>query len=246
MALREELEKQGNRLFRWRSYLPLFLIGIMFIGLRHFEYPGHRHFMDQVWEILCIIVAFFGLGIRVLTIGYTPKNTSGRNTSQQIADTLNITGMYSIVRHPLYVGNFFCWLGISLFVRLWWISLLIILVFWLYYERIIFAEEEYLRRKFGEQYEQWANTVPAFIPRIAQWIPPTLTFSLKNVLKREYSGLFAIITSFTALEILGDIIAEGQLEIDLMWMSLFAIGLLIYIVLRLLKKKTNILHVDGR
>jgi protein-S-isoprenylcysteine O-methyltransferase Ste14 len=246
MALREEFERQGKWLFRWRSYLPLFLIGLMLIGMRHFEYPWHSHLLDQLWEILCIIIAFFGLVIRALTIGYTPKNTSGRNTSQQIADTLNTTGMYSIVRHPLYVGNFFCWIGISMFVRVWWINIITILIFWLYYERIIFTEEEFLRRKFGEQFEEWAKKTPAFLPRISSWISPPLPFSFKNVLKREYSGLFAVIASFTVLEIIGDIIAEGKFELDIMWMIVFFVALIISIILRILKKKTKFLHIDGR
>jgi len=28
MALREELEKNGNYLFRWRSYFPLVMVGL--------------------------------------------------------------------------------------------------------------------------------------------------------------------------------------------------------------------------
>lgn len=246
MALREEFENQGNWLFRWRSYLPLLLIGVILIGLRHFEYPGQSHRLDQLWEIACIAISLLGLGIRAFTIGHAPKNTSGRNTSKQVAETLNVTGIYSLVRHPLYVGNFFCWLGISLFVRIWWINLITIFIFWLYYERIMFAEEEFLRKKFGEQYEQWAKKTPAFFPRFSNWIPPDLPFSLKNVFKREYSGFFAIIASFTFLEIIGDIFAEGRLEIDLMWTILFFLGLIVYVVLRFLKKKTKFLHIDGR
>ncbi|GAK52718.1 hypothetical protein U14_03973 [Candidatus Moduliflexus flocculans] len=246
MTLRKTLEEEGNWLFQRRSYLPVFLMGIMLIGLNQFEYAGHSHFMDQFWELFCMFVAFFGLGIRAFTIGQTPKNTSGRNTSRQIADTLNTTGMYSIVRHPLYVGNFFCWLGISLFTRLWWVSFITILVFWLYYERIIFAEEEYLRRKFGEQYEQWANHVPAFIPKFSYWIPAALPFSFRNVLKREYSGLFAIIISFVVLEMFGDLAAEGRIRLDPMWMAIFSTGFLFYSILRIFRKKTRLLHANGR
>ena len=62
-------------------------------------------------------MSFFGLGIRVFTVGFTPKNTSGRNTAEQIADVLNTSGIYSMVRHPLYVGNFFMWLGIGLLTQ---------------------------------------------------------------------------------------------------------------------------------
>ena len=38
------------------------------------------------------------------------------------------------------------------------------LLFWLYYERIMFAEERFLERKFGEHYVRWSNSISAFIP----------------------------------------------------------------------------------
>ena len=246
MPLREEFERMGNWLFRWRSYLPLLLAGIILIEMRNFSYPGYSHRWDQIWEIICLTISSFGLGIRLYTVAYTPKGTSERNTCRQEAEILNITGMYSIVRHPLYLGNFFCWLGISMYPRLWHISVIFILVFWLYYERIMFAEEEFLRRKFGQQYEKWANQTPAFLPRLRNWVPNVLPFSLRNVLKREYSGLFAIIGSFTFLEIIGDIYAQKELELDLMWVVLFLSGLTSYVTLRTLKKKTRFLNAEGR
>ncbi len=100
-----------------------------------------------------------------LTVGFAPKNTSGRNTAAgQMADELNVTGIYSIVRHPLYVGNFFMWLGPVLFLRSVWFTIVFCLVYWLYYERIMFAEEQFLRRKFGDAYDKWSEKVKAFIP----------------------------------------------------------------------------------
>ena len=36
MALREELRKQGNWLFRWRSYLPLIMIVIVLLAMSYF------------------------------------------------------------------------------------------------------------------------------------------------------------------------------------------------------------------
>lgn len=246
MPLKEEFEKSGNWLFRWRSYLPLLLIGILMVGLREFEYPGQSEIMDDLWEIICLAISFSGLGIRIFTIGHTPKRTSGRNTSKQVADTLNTTGIYSLVRHPLYLGNFFIWLGISLFAHLWWLTLICILVFWVYYERIMFAEEAFLRNKFGSDYENWAGNTPAFIPKMRGWKKPDLPFSVKNVLKREYNGFFGIIIMFTLLEVAGDYFAEGRFELDLMWGIISGIGFTIFIILRTLKKKTNILSEKGR
>ncbi|MGB8874133.1 MAG: hypothetical protein WCC75_12145, partial [Desulfobaccales bacterium] len=45
--------------------------------------------------------------------GLPPRGTSGRNTQGQVAETLNTTGIYSLVRNPLYLGNFLIWLGLS-------------------------------------------------------------------------------------------------------------------------------------
>src|SRR5690554_7017051 len=119
MPLQEELEKQGVWLFRYRSILPvaILLIGT-FLYLRTEIYPETFFLEDTPYELyyesVCLIISLAGLGIRIYTVGHTPQNTSGRNVKGQLADSLNTTGMYSIVRHPLYLGNFFMWLGPAL------------------------------------------------------------------------------------------------------------------------------------
>jgi len=246
MALREEFESTGNWLFRWRSYLPLMMIGISLLALREYEYPGHSEYIDHLWEAFCLVVCFIGLGIRAFTVGHTPKGTSGRNTREQVADTLNTSGIYSVVRNPLYLGNFFMGLGLALFAHLWWLTLIYILSFWLYYERIIFAEEEYLRNKFGDEYLAWANVTPVLIPKLSNYRKPCLPFSLRNVLRREYNGFFVVIVVLFILEVAGDLFYNGKIEIDLMWCVLLFIGFIIWITLRILKKYTALLNVEGR
>jgi protein-S-isoprenylcysteine O-methyltransferase Ste14 len=246
MTLRHNFEKAGNWLFRWRSYLPLGMLGLMLIIIQDFTYIGNSHQLDMLWEGLCLTISLFGFGIRIYTIGHVPKGTSGRNTKAQRAAELNTTGIYSIVRHPLYMGNFFIYLGISLFVHIWWFTLLYILAFWIYYERIMFAEEAFLRETFGEVFETWAAETPACIPDFKKWNSPILPFSFKHVLNREYSGFFGIIATFTILDVVGDSVATGKIAIDGMWSAIFTLGLLTYVTLRTLRKKTNILQVDGR
>jgi hypothetical protein len=179
-------------------------------------------------------------------VGYVPKNTSGRNTTIQRAHTLNTTGMYSIVRHPLYVGNFFMLFGIVLLPKVWWFILIMVLMFWLYYERIIFAEEEFLRKQFGAMFCEWAAKTPAFFPKVSRWRPPNLPFSFKIVLKREYSGFFGLIATFTGIEYIRDLITKGTLELNQGWTWCFLFGGIIYLILRTLRKKTSLLHVEGR
>jgi protein-S-isoprenylcysteine O-methyltransferase Ste14 len=245
MALREELEKAGHWLFRWRSYLPLLVIGLSLIAFREFEYPFGSQMWDDLWEIFCLTVSMVGITLRALTVGFVPEGTSGRNTKSQVAEELNTTGMYSVVRNPLYLGNFIIWLGISLLVRLWWFSLIVIFIFWLYYERIIFAEEEFLRSKFGRLYLEWTEKTPVFLPELCRWRKPNLSFSLRTALKGEYSGFFAIIATFTFLEVMGDYFAAGVWEFDTMWQIIFFSGLFIYISLRIMKK-SNLFDVKGR
>ena len=247
MDLKEEFTKSGEWLFRWRSYLPLLLIGLFLGAFAGYRHPCGSHTWERIWGLFCLAVSLSGLGVRILTGGYVPSGTSGRNTAKgQIAQVLNTTGVYSLVRHPLYLGNFLIWLGISLVIRVWWFTLLIVLIWWLYYERIMFAEENFLQQKFGAAFTEWANKTPAFIPRGSNWTRPELPFSWKTVIGKEYSALFAIIVVFTLFDIAGEFLLYGQPGIDPMWAIIFCIGLVVYVTVRFIKKRTGWLQVEGR
>lgn len=250
MALIEEMEKSGNWLFRWRSFLPLVLY-VMAIVVIFAGWDDMTNHHDLSWSIICLAVSLFGQIIRAITIGFTPRGTSGRNTAAgQVAEALNTRGIYSVVRHPLYLGNFFMWMGIVLYVGNWWFSVLCVFLFWLYYERIMFAEEAFLRRKFGQTYLNWAEKTPPFIPRFSSWANNQVDFSMRNVLKREYSGFFAIFVSFALLNAMKNYLEfemwDLEFLIDPLWMVLVPIAFLIFAVLRTLKKTTRVLHVEGR
>lgn len=245
MTLRENMESSGTWLFRWRSFLPLFLIAPFFFVFRDYH-PYQSQRLDQIWEIGCLSISLLGLGIRFFTVGSVPKGTSGRNTKRVKGDSLNTTGIYSIVRHPLYLGNFIIGLGTSLFFQLWWLTALFVLVFWIYYERIIFAEEEFLRKAFREKYLKWAHETPTFLPRLKNWKPPELAFSFRIALRKEYNTFMAIIASFASLEILGDLFSFGRLVLDRLWLVLLLSSVLVYAVLRMIDKKTKLFRIDGR
>lgn len=245
MALREEFRTNGNWLFRHRSYLPLLFFPVIFMEIRHFN-PGQYNQMDLIWELACLVISFFGLGIRIFTIGYVPQKTSGRNTTKQIADVLNTTSIYSVVRHPLYLGNFLMWLGIILFVRSWWLDLVFMLAYCLYYERIMYAEEEFLRQKFGDTYTEWAVKTPAFLPNFYNWQSPKFPFSWRAVLKNEYRGLAGIIFMFILLKMISNFFINGKLELEWPWVEILIGNILLYIIIYLLAKKTRFLHVEGR
>lgn len=244
MALVHEFERSGNWLFKRRGWLPLFifipsLVYIYLSGGENLEYK-------PAIEISCLAVSLLGQVIRAVTVGRTPKNTSGRNTNKQVAESLNTTGIYSVVRHPLYLGNFFMWLGPVIFLRSAWIFIIFCLAYWLYYERIIFAEEQFLRNKFGESYDRWSERVPSFIPSFRSYTGSDLPFSMRNVLKREYNGFGAIFLVFALLDIARNYTLEGRLDVHPLWAILLAFGFLTWLILRILNKRTTLLTVRGR
>lgn len=246
MALQEEFESLGNRFFRWRSYLPLFM-GVLFLAaLLSYRHPEAPPAAGRAWQGFCLLVSAAGLAIRFFTVGFAPRGTSGRNTLGQVAEVLNTSGMYSLVRHPLYLGNLIIWLGLALFLKIWWVLVIVVMAFALFYERIIFAEERFLREKFGDDFLTWAAVTPAIMPRLKNWRPPELPFSWKSALSREYSSFFAAIASFTVLALIRDSLCRGSLFLDPIWLKIFIISLIIYLGLRTLKKKTRILSTTDR
>lgn len=228
--------------------MPLLVIPLFIMALRKarvLEYILGDSATDY-WETLSIFISFLGLGIRCFTVGYVPRGTSGRNTKSQSAESLNTTGMYSILRHPLYVGNFIIVFGITLFIQVWWFALIVWAGFWLYYERIIFSEEEFLRKKFGTSFIIWAEKTPILFPKFKNWKKPGLPFSLKTVLRREFSTFFSIIAVFFFLEISTNLLLKNKFEVRMSWVYFFIIGLVIYLTCLILKKKTKLLNVPGR
>ena len=251
MALVEELEKSGNWLFRWRSFLPLVLY-VLAVGVILMDLDTDMEHTHRPWMWLCLGVSLLGLLVRALTIGFTPRGTSGRNTKEgQVAESLNTKGIYSLVRHPLYLGNFFMWLGIILYVGNFWFAIVCSLLFWLYYERIMFAEEAFLRKKFGADYFLWSKDTPAFWPKgLSGYRSSKVHFSFKNVLRREYSGFLAIFVSFALLDVVKN--WKGGYAISLFdfiqpfWFYAGCGAAVVALTLRTMKKKTKLLVVTGR
>ena len=113
MALVNSMEKQGNFLFKYRGQFPIILF-ILAIPFLYFKMPITNN-EAYIYNCIATSISVIGFMVRFYTIGTTPKGTSGRNTKEQIAEYLNSTGIYSTVRHPLYLGNYLIWIGIAIF-----------------------------------------------------------------------------------------------------------------------------------
>jgi hypothetical protein len=138
------------------------------------------------------------------------------------------------------------WLGLILYTGTPWFIVFSIAFFWLYYERIMFAEEQFIRRKFRADFTAWAAVTPAFVPDLRRWKKPPLAFSFRNVLKREYSGMLGNIVSFMFLNLMKNYFYNDQIWLDRKWQIAGIAGLIIYVTLKTLTKRTRVFHVEGR
>ena len=251
MTLRHQLEAQGVTLFTWRSFVPLVILPVVVLaalGSKDFA-DGHAGFSGRLYDLGCILTSFAGLALRSLTVASAAPRTSGRNTREQRADSLNTTGAYSIVRNPLYVANFVVFLGMLMFLKVWWLVIIATLAYVMYYERIVMAEEAFLLSKFGAVYEEWADRTPAMIPNFRLWQKPARRISWRKILRSEYNGLYLIVVCFYLLEWCDRLLCfqdqAGSLTLGqapgLYWTSFLAGGTVLFIVLRTLKKYTDFL-----
>lgn len=109
----------------------------------------------------------------------------------------------------------------------------------------MFAEEQFLRRKFGDIYLNWSDKVNAFIPSFKNFKKPNMPFSWRKVLKKEKNGLFALFLIFCAFDILGEVIHE-RTDYNYFLIVMCVITGLSYVVLKLLKDNTSLLQEEDR
>lgn len=249
MLLKDEMAKSGDVLFRYRSYIPLIMIPLLILSLLSF---GQNLYIQDHYNtplvITALVVGLAGQWIRTLVAGYVPQGTSGRNVHGQVANSLNTTGMYSLCRNPLYLGNFLMMIAPMILLGNWLLLLAFCALFWIYYERIIYTEERFLEGKFGEEYTKWAESTPAFFPSFRAYKRSVLGFSLKTMLKREYHSFFGLTTSLFATNYIIVAISQRSFKItfDSILLWVFVGSAVFYLIIRLIVKKTRYFHVEGR
>lgn len=149
----------GMFLFKHRTITPIPFLIAVFLFLQ----PGDLGRQNVIVSVAGLLVSLIGEMIRVMTVGYTKTGTSGRESYLK-ADSLNMDGIYSLVRNPLYLGNYLIFSGLTIvFINIWAIAIFT-MFFILQYYFIILNEQSYLMKQYGEQYIEYMKKVPAIFP----------------------------------------------------------------------------------
>jgi protein-S-isoprenylcysteine O-methyltransferase Ste14 len=230
-SIADTLPATGDTLFRWRSYMPLVLVPLFVLSVADDRPPT-----PFGWEAVCAVVALSGLFFRAWVIGTAPHGTSSRGTRRPTAASLSTRGAYSIVRHPLYVANTLIALGCALLSGTWYFPTIVLLVSFIYHERIAAREEAFLQDAFGDSFRAWASDVPAMIPSFRRYQASDVPFQTRRVLVQESHGLCAIGTAFLVLDTIEDSMRIGYFHLDPRWLMFFLLTLVPFAIVVTTKK----------
>ena len=113
---------------------------------------------------LIVSIPFIGLGAWFGIKGV--KQTTLKVAETHRAEKIETTGVYSIVRHPQYLGGLFAHVGVSFLLSAWCSLLVTPLMIVLVY-LISRKEEKELIREF-EEYEDYKKKVPILVPNFSR------------------------------------------------------------------------------
>jgi protein-S-isoprenylcysteine O-methyltransferase Ste14 len=232
----DELTTTGDVLFRWRSYMPLVLVPLFWLSLSDDRPPARF-----AWEALCFALSLSGLCLRAFVIGTAPEGTSARGTRRPTADVLMTSGAYSIVRHPLYLANTVIALGCSLISGTWFLPVIVVLLSFIYHERIAAREEAFLLNAFGDRFLAWTADVPAMIPSFSGYHPSGVPFQARKVFAQESHGLCAIGTAFLVLDTLEDSVRLHAFHVDSRWVAVFIATFIPFLIVVVTKQSARAL-----
>ncbi len=133
-------------------------IAILFFGLLVFGALDHRFGWSPVPPVLSLIgdaLVVIGLGIAILTV--KQNNYAAANITVEESQPVISTGLYGIVRHPMYMGASIMFAGIPLALDSWWGLAVLVPVVIVFAVRI--ADEEKLLSQELAGYREYTGKV---------------------------------------------------------------------------------------
>ena len=221
----------GKFLFKFRSFTPLPLILLVFIFFKPLS-------ASPIWTITGIVIACAGEVIRMIAVGYAHSGTSGRENFLK-AESLNTTGLYSLVRNPLYWGNGLIFAGLlTVFAQPLALTVFIAFLF-IQYHFIVLAEEEFLFQQHGQTYTDYCDRVNRWLPRFNDYAHPGQRFDRRKVFFKENDSCFNLILAALLILAWKDHVFFGRFGHPVILAGAVVLLLIFYIFVKILKKKAR-------
>ena len=157
-----------KRLSRWgvgpKTFLPTVAYGVAAWAATRtwpdvclLRWPPYAVFATAGWILLALGIPMWLMGVISVMRAYN-------------SDRLVTSDVFALVRHPVYAANIVLNLpGLALLTRSW-PMLLMPLVAYAVFNRLIHQEDEYLERRFGKAYLDYRARVNEVIPFPRFWL----------------------------------------------------------------------------
>jgi len=227
----------GGTLFKIRSY-TLVPVAIALLILPWFLSPDPKS--AYPWMI-GLGVGFLAIGtfIRFHVSGRSPRGTSTRGKTIGAAQLVTC-GCYAYSRNPLYVANALLWFGIASLTGIPLLLIPVFLILVVQYYAIVLAEEEYLREKFGEEFETYCRNVPRFLPRLRPWSGRSepFVFTWKRAIFKEHDTLYGTLACATMV-VTPVFFSEPSRAVLIAWFGCFAALTIVWRIVKTLKRQDS-------
>jgi protein-S-isoprenylcysteine O-methyltransferase Ste14 len=189
----------GQFFFKYRDFLSPVVFVTIILLTRPRYLNGDRRF-DLAMDAAGILLILFGQGLRAAVIGFAYIKRGGKK-KQVYADKLVTEGFFAHARNPLYVGNYLTIAGLLVIHNSPWAFVIVLAFYTLMYWTIVLAEEDFLRRKFGGDYEAYCRRVNRFVLSF-KGLGKSLEgmrYDWPRLIRKEYGTTFTCITTVFGL-----------------------------------------------
>ncbi len=152
---------RGSQIILWMVFIASFRIDQWMHTFLPVDMPGSYSWLRPV--ALCTLA--IGLGVRATAI-VTLGRAFSANVAMRADQQLERSGLYSILRHPSYLGLELILLACALHTRTWACFAVILIPPTLAILYRIHVEEAALRVTFGVEYERYSRSTKRLIPGI--------------------------------------------------------------------------------
>ena len=233
------ITKFGNWIFHYRNFLFIFLYAGVFVPLPEITNSSITAI------VIGLLFVFSGMAFRGITIGleYIERGGIKRKIN---ANNLVTGGIYSTCRNPMYLGNLLILFGFGIYANSSFFTLVIFPVFVFIYYSIIKAEEQFLTRRFGQEYIDYKQKVNALLPslRLVKTAFGHQKFNWGKMILKEYNSLYVYFSGMLIIAFFQETISAS------LFVSGFIFVTTIFLVVKFIKYqkraklKTNVSKVQ--
>jgi protein-S-isoprenylcysteine O-methyltransferase Ste14 len=233
------LVRFGNFLFSGRNLIfPLAFLAIAAVSFPRAPFGSER--ADIILDAIGLCVAAAGQTLRAVVIGLAYIRRGGKEKKIH-ADRLVQDGIFAHSRNPLYVGNMMVFLGLFIVLNSTWGYLVGVPFFYIAYLSITLAEEDFLRKQFGEEYVAYCRRVNRFLPSWKGMAATmrSMSFDWGRLIRKEYGSTFIWITAALGLLLWEVAARQGWDSVGpraIVLATVWGMALAAYLLARYLKK----------